>query len=157
MYADVARMIRRLIQLWHLTEELHGVYTVVWVCYVWRMYMQNDCTHKMVATGKRPTSLKKKKKPSGDFKCTMPPWLCNSMWPQHTLQMFADHFGPRETIPWDTIKQELRLVQPQGELYPIQTIFSHHSQDQLLSQKHWYWRTQTCNLSHPKRAPYRLS
>ena len=29
------------------------------------------------------------------------PWCCNSMQPQNTLQMFADHFGPRRTIPWE--------------------------------------------------------
>ena len=29
----------------------------------------------------------------------MPPWFCNSTWPQHTLQMFTDHYGPRHTIP----------------------------------------------------------
>ena len=27
------------------------------------------------------------------------PWLCNFTQPQHTLQMFTDHFGPRQTIP----------------------------------------------------------
>ena len=47
------------------------------------------------------------------------PLTCNSMRPQHTLQMFSDHYGPRQTIPWETIK--LGLLQPQGELYPIQT------------------------------------
>ena len=51
--------------------------------------------------------------------------LCNSTRPQHTLQMFADHCGPRQTIPWETINQG--LLQPQGELYPIQTIYNHHS------------------------------
>ena len=58
------------------------------------------------------------------------PLTCNSTWPQHTLQMFADHCGPRQTIPWETINQG--LLQPQGELYPIQTIFNHRSRDQLL-------------------------
>ena len=38
------------------------------------------------------------------------PWLNNSMWPQHTLQMFADHFGPRQTILFETINQG--LLQP---------------------------------------------
>ena len=28
---------------------------------------------------------------TGDCKCTMPPWLCKSMWPQHPLQIFAAH------------------------------------------------------------------
>ena len=89
------------------------------------------------------------------------PQLCNSAWPQHTLQMFADHFDPRQTIPWDTINQG--LLQPQEEMC-IQTIFNHRSPDQLLkfhtsfyetisseflvqgnfkhtqfSQEHWYW------------------
>ena len=58
------------------------------------------------------------------------PLTCNSTQPQHTLQMFTDHFGPRQAIPWETINQG--LLQPQGELYPIQTIFSHRSWDQLL-------------------------
>ena len=58
------------------------------------------------------------------------PLLCNSTRPQHTLQMFADHCGPRQTKPWETINQG--LLQPQGELYPIQTIFNHRSRDQLL-------------------------
>ena len=57
------------------------------------------------------------------------PQLCNSTRPQHTLQMFADHCGPRQTIPWETINQG--LLQPQGELYHIQTIFNHRSRDQL--------------------------
>ena len=42
---------------------------------------------------------------------------CNSTRPQHTLQMFADHYGPRQTIPWETINQG--LLQPQGELFFI--------------------------------------
>ena len=91
------------------------------------------------------------------------PLLCNSTRPQHTLQMFADHCGPRQTISWETINQG--LLQPQGELYPIQTIFNHRSRDQLLefrtsfyetisseflvqgnfkhtqfSREHWHWR-----------------
>ena len=57
------------------------------------------------------------------------PWLRNSMRSQHTLQMFADHCGPRQTIPWEAINQG--LLQPQGELYPFQTIFNHRSRDQL--------------------------
>ena len=44
--------------------------------------------------------------------------------------MFADYYGPRQTIPWETIDQE--LLQPQGELYPSQTIINHRSQNQLL-------------------------
>ena len=91
------------------------------------------------------------------------PLLCNSTWPQHTYKMFADYCGPRQTIPWETINQG--LLQPQVELYPIQTIFNNHSRDQLLefrtsfyetisseflvqgifkhtqfSREHWYWR-----------------
>ena len=79
--------------------------------------------------------------------------------------------------PWKTIKQG--LLQPQGELYPIPTIFNHRSQDQLLEfctrqlavsslskgisstlnfQKSIGTDgTQTRNLSNPKQAPYRLS
>ena len=108
-------------------------------------------------------NLKKRRKNAGDFKCTMPPAFCNSTRPQHTLQMFADHCGPRQIIPLETINQG--LLQPQGELYPIQTILNHCSQDQLLefctsfnetisrgflvqenfkhtqfSREHWYWR-----------------
>ena len=33
-------------------------------------------------------------KNAGDFKCTMPSWLCSATQPKHTLQMFADHYGP---------------------------------------------------------------
>ena len=57
-------------------------------------------------------------------------WFCDSAWPQHTLQMFADYFGPIQIKPRDTINQG--RLQPKGELYPIQTIYNHHSQDQLL-------------------------
>ena len=77
--------------------------------------------------------------------------------------MFADQYDPRQTTPWRTINQG--LLQPQGELYHIQTIFNHRSRDQLLefrtsfyetvsseflvqgnfkhtqlSQERWYWR-----------------
>ena len=101
------------------------------------------------------------------------PLLCNSTQPQHTLQMFADHCGPRQTIPWETINQG--LLQPQGELYPIQTIFNHRSQDQLLefrtsfyktisseflvqgnfkhtqfSREHWHWRDSNSQPLAPK-------
>ena len=92
------------------------------------------------------------------------PLLCNST-PQHTLQMFTDQttVAQRLTIAWETINQG--LLQPQGELYPIQTIFIHRSRNQLLqfhtsfhetisseffvqenfkhtqfSQEHWNWR-----------------
>ena len=34
-------------------------------------------------------------------------WFCNSKWSWHTLQMFAKHYNPRHTIPWNTIKQGL--------------------------------------------------
>ena len=43
----------------------------------------------------------------------MPPWLRNSTQPKHILQMFADHFGPRQTIPWETINQG--LLQPNSD------------------------------------------
>ena len=33
------------------------------------------------------------------------PLLCNYTRPQHTLLMFADNCGPRQTIPWETINQ----------------------------------------------------
>ena len=48
------------------------------------------------------------------------PLTCYSTRPQHTLQMFADLYGPKQTMPWETINQG--LLQPQGELYPILTI-----------------------------------
>ena len=101
------------------------------------------------------------------------PLLCNSTRPQHTLHMFADHCGPRQTIPWETINQG--LLQPQGELYPIQTIFNHRSRDQLLefrtsfyetisseflvqgnfkhtqfSREHWNWRDSNSQPLAPK-------
>ena len=67
------------------------------------------------------------------------PLLSNSTWPQHTLQMFPDHCGPRQTIPWEAIHQE--LLQPQGELYPIQTTFNHRSRDQLLEFRTSFYET----------------
>ena len=70
------------------------------------------------------------------------PLLCNSTRPQHTLQMFADHCGPRQTIPWETIYQG--LLQPQGELYPIQTIFNHRSRDQLFEFRTSFYETISC-------------
>ena len=101
------------------------------------------------------------------------PLLCNSTRPQHTLQMFTDHCGPRQTIPWETINQG--LLQPQGALYPIQTIFNHRSRDQLLefrtsfyetisseflvqgnfkhtqfSRDHWHWRDSNSQPLAPK-------
>ena len=91
----------------------------------------------------------------------------------NTLQMFADHYSPRQTIPWDTINQG--LLQPKGELYPIQTIINHRSRDQLLefrtsfyetissecfvqwnlkhtqySREHWYWRDSNSQPRAPK-------
>ena len=71
------------------------------------------------------------------------PLLCNSRRARHTLQMFADHCGPIQTIPWETINQ----VQPQGELYPIQTIFNHHSRDQLLEFRTSFYETISTELS----------
>ena len=117
---------------------------------------------------------KKKKKKMQVILSALCPLLCNSMWPQHTLQMFADHCGPRQTIPWETINQG--LLQPQGELYPIHTIFNHRSRDQLLkfrthfyetisseflvqgnfkhtqffSREHWYWRDSNSQPLAPK-------
>ena len=101
------------------------------------------------------------------------PLLCNSTRSQHTLQMFADHCGPRQTIPWETINQG--LLQPQGELYPIQTIYNPRSRDQLLefrtsfyetisseflvqgnfkhtqfSREHWNWRDSNSQPLTPK-------
>ena len=100
-------------------------------------------------------------------------WLCNSGRPQHTLQMFTDHYSSRQTIPWETINQG--LLQPQGELYPIQTTFNHRSRDQLLkfctsfyetisseflvqgnfkhtqfSWEYWYWRDSISQPLAPK-------
>ena len=115
----------------------------------------------------------KKKKITQVILSALCPLLCNSRRPQHTLQMFADHCGPRQTIPWETINQG--QLQPQGELYPIQTIFNHRSRDQLLefpmsfyktisseflvqgnfkhtqfSQEHWYWRDSNLQPLAPK-------
>ena len=115
-----------------------------------------------------------------DFKCTMPPWLGNFMRPQHTWQMFPDHYGPKHTIPWNTINQG--LLQPQGELYPRQPIFNHHGRGQLLKFQRVPTRqlavsslskpmsstlyfhesigtdgTWTHNLSHRKQGLYQLS
>ena len=94
--------------------------------------------------------------------------------------MFADHYGPRHTVPRDTINQG--LLQPQGELYPIETIFNHRIQDQLLEFCTSLYKTissellvqgnlstlnfhkstgtdgtQTCNLLHRKQVLYGLS
>ena len=65
---------------------------------------------------------KKKKKNMQVILSALRPLTCSSTQPQHTLQMFADHYGPRQTIPWETINQG--QLQPQGELYPIQTILT---------------------------------
>ena len=114
-----------------------------------------------------------KKKKTQVILSALCPLLCNSTRPQHTLQMFADHCGPRQTIPWETINQG--LLQPQGELYPIQTIFNHRSRDQLLefrtsfyetisseflvqgnfkhtqfSREHWHWRDSNSQPHAPK-------
>ena len=82
---------------------------------------------------------KKKKKKTQVILSALCPLLCKSTRPQHTLQMFADHCGPRQTIPWETINQG--LLQPQGELYPIQTIFNHRSRDQLLEFRTSFYET----------------
>ena len=107
----------------------------------------------------------RKKRNAGDFKCTMPSWLSNSTQSEHTSKVLVDHNGLRQTTAWKTIKQLQGLLQPQGELYPNQSIFNHHSWDQLLefrtsfyatisrellvqgdfkhtqfSRKQWYWR-----------------
>ena len=122
----------------------------------------------------------KKKKKRQVILSALRPLTCNSTRPQHTLQMFADRYGPRQTIPWETINQG--LLQPQGELYPIQTILSiaagissssfvRVSTRQLavtslskgisstlnFHESNSTNGTRTRNLSHPKRAPYRLS
>ena len=47
-----------------------------------------------------------------------------------SLHKFADHYGPRHTIPWNSIEQG--LLQPQRELYPNQPKFNHRRQKQLL-------------------------
>ena len=44
-------------------------------------------------------ALKKKKKKTQVILSALRPLTCNSTWPHHTLQMFADHYGPRQTIP----------------------------------------------------------
>ena len=105
---------------------------------------------------------------------------CTSTWPQHTSQMFADHYGPRQTIPWETINRG--LLQPQGKLYlfrPYLIIAARISSSSFVrvstrqlavsslskgisSTLNFHESigtdgTRTCNLSHPKRAPYRLS
>ena len=74
---------------------------------------------------------------------------------------------------WETINQG--LLQPQGELYPIQTIFNHRSRDQLLefrtsfyetisseflvqgnfkhtqfSREHWHWRNSNSQPHAPR-------
>ena len=121
-----------------------------------------------------PCCLKKKKKKKPQvILSALCHLLCNSTRPQHTLQMFADHCGPRQTIPWETINQG--LLQPQGELYHIQTIFNHRSRDQLLefrtsfyetissaflvqgnfkhtqfSREHWHWRDSSSQALAPE-------
>ena len=47
--------------------------------------------------------------------------------------------GPRQIIPWDTVNQG--LLQPQWELYHIQTIFDHRSWDQLLGFRKSFYET----------------
>ena len=79
-------------------------------------------------------------------------WFPLTMLRQHTLQMFADHCGPRQTIPWETINQG--LLQPQGELYSSQPIFDHRSWDQLLKfRTSFYNRVLSfCNVTRPSRS-----
>ena len=90
------------------------------------------------------------KKTAGDFECTMPP----------DLQIFADHCGPRQTMPWETIKQG--LLQPQGELYPNQTIFNHRSWDQLIEFHMSFYETISSeylvqgNFKHTQFSPEHL-
>ena len=56
-----------------------------------------------------------------------------------TLQMFANHCSLRQTISLETSNQ--RLLQPQGDLYPIQTKPNHRSQDQLLEFRTSFFKT----------------
>ena len=76
---------------------------------------------------------------AGDFKCTITPWFCNSTRPQNTLHMFGDHCGPRQTTQWETINQG--LLQPQGELYPFETIFNHCTRDLLFEFRTSFYET----------------
>ena len=72
------------------------------------------------------------------------PWLCNSTRPQHTLQMFADHYGPRQTIPWETINQGLYTVTTRGAI-SYTARFSLHQVHGTQCTKEYYtkysWRT----------------
>ena len=92
---------------------------------------------------------------------------------ERKLLLETAHCGPSQTIPWETLNQG--LLQPQGELYPIQTIFNHRSRDQLLefrtsfyetisseflvqgnfkhtqfSRENWYWRDSNSQPLAPK-------
>ena len=60
----------------------------------------------------------------------------------HTLQMFADHYGLKHNIPWNTIKQV--LLQPQKKLYLSQPAFNHSSRNQLLGFRTSFHET-ICN------------
>ena len=66
--------------------------------------------------------LTNQKKNAGDFKCTMPPYFVipHGLSTLYRCSLTADHCGPRQTKPLETITQG--LLQPQRELYPIQTI-----------------------------------
>ena len=60
------------------------------------------------------------------------PRLCNSTRPQHTLQMFADHYSPRQTI-YRKIPLSGTAATTRGAVgYLFQTIFNHRSRDQFL-------------------------
>ena len=51
------------------------------------------------------------------------------MWPQHTLQMFADYCGPSNTIP--NKPSYKKCCKPERIQYRNQPTLYHHSQDQL--------------------------
>ena len=71
-----------------------------------------------------------KKKSAGGFKCTMPPDLIIP----HGLST-PNRYSPT-TLVQDKAYHEIPLIsellQPEGELYPVHTIYNNCSQDQLL-------------------------
>ena len=67
------------------------------------------------------------------------PWLVIPRGLSTLCRCSLTTMAQRITIPWETIKQG--LLQPQGELYPFQTIFNHRSRDQLLEFRTSFYET----------------
>ena len=127
-----------------------------------------------ITLSKTKTKTKTKQNNTGDFKCTMPP---DFVIPCNLSTLYRCSLT---TLAQDKPYPEKPLIRDCCNLYPIQDIFNHRSQDQLLQFRTSFYktissefqgnfkplnfqeciytdRTWTRNLSHPKQAPYWLS